>query len=170
MNEYGIQTERSHIRAHVSPTTKAVYVYRTAAGLAAIQNGTHPKLPAFQPGHDGPTAWGYVVPVEDIPDIRTLHLTGTQWWEGFRESADTSEKGRLAVGVVQRLLQNGRFPLWVAADEVSDMGLQLEGTDIIAWGNWRIQVKCDYKAGPRALGGTGNLYLQVEEINPLGKY
>ena len=35
---------------------------------------------------------------------------------------------------------------------------------IVVNGKWRIQVKCDYDAGP---GGTGNLFLQTAECNPL---
>ncbi len=46
--------------------------------------------------------------------------------------------------------------------------MQIRGVDIVVRGQWRIQVKCDYDAGRGKDGsGTGNLFLQVAERNPL---
>ena len=53
---------------------------------------------------------------------------------------------------------------------VKEMDLQINGVDIVINMNTKIQVKCDYRGGPKAYGGTGNLYLQVRECNPFGKH
>jgi hypothetical protein len=50
--------------------------------------------------------------------------------------------------------------------------VQIDGDDIVVLtgaNRVHIQVKCDYPGGDKALGGTGNLYLQVAERNPLKK-
>jgi hypothetical protein len=91
----------------------------------------------------------------------------------FDEAADTSDKGRKAVELVAAMIRNGLFPLPYAvgqldSDPAKDM--QINGDDIIVdlgANRVHIQVKCDFRGGDKALGGTGNLYLQVAERNPL---
>ena len=169
--EHGIFSENSHIRAHVAPVTRSVYVFRTQAALDILKDKGHQyeMATAGQSGVDGPTALGYKIPWQEIPDIRRVQWKSNPWWERFSVSDSTSEKGRKAVEVVAELLKIGRFPLWCAgpAKDSEDIKLQRKGTDIMLWGQWRIQVKCDYSAGPKADGGSGNLYLQVAERNPL---
>lgn len=60
----------------------------------------------------------------------------------------------------------GRFPFWIDAKEDERQGVQIKGTDVVVFCNQRIQVKCDYKAGPKP-EGTGNVFLQKSESNPL---
>lgn len=164
--DYGIRDERSHIRAHVSPQTKRVYVFRTSKILDLIARNNYKSVPAYQPGFDFPTATGYLVPVSDVPDIRVLAWQSYQWWLEFDERASTTAKGRKAVWVVRELMRLGRFPLWFDGAEVEDKQIDIEGTDIIVAGRWRIQVKCDWKAGAKEHGGSGNLFIQIQECNP----
>ncbi len=89
-------------------------------------------------------------------------------WETFTPELTTSQKGKLAVRVVCYLMKVGRFPLWINAEESQDREVQISGADIVVCCNRRVQVKCDYYAGPRP--GTGNLFLQKAECNPRGLF
>jgi len=61
----------------------------------------------------------------------------------------------------------GMFPLWARAKESDLAKLQIEGTDVLLVGEWRIQVKCDFYAGDGSHpSATGNLFLQTAELNP----
>ena len=90
---------------------------------------------------------------------------------GFIETLSTSEKGDRAVDIVSAFLKSGRFPLWLEGEFVTDREIQITGTDIKVKGNWKIEVKCDFRAsderGQPHPNCTGNLYLQVAERNPL---
>ena len=161
--EHGIQTEDSDIRCHVAPGTRTIFVFRTAAALSIMEAAV--ERAASQPGVVGVTARGRVVQWHAIPGIRRLRWESVEWWTWFSRDQSTTEKGRNAVLVVQRLLGAGRFPIWCGyVGESLDVDIQISGTDLIVAGHWRIQVKCDYDAGP---GGTGNLFLQTAECNPL---
>jgi len=167
---HGIFSENSDIRAHVAPGTKAVYVFKTADAIELLKLKQYKMRPASQPGFTGITAMGYLVPWGDIPDIRRIgNYTSDPWWENFSERDSTSAKGRKACEVVSKLLKMGRFPLWCIGpvDDTKNISLQIKGTDILLWGRWRIQVKCDYNAGE---GGSGNLFLQIAERNPLRQF
>jgi hypothetical protein len=166
LHDYGIQNEESDIRAHVSVVTRTVYVFETSAARAAI--AAHPDCPikfAGQPGCNGPTGKGYVMPLAWIDGVRRVRFRWVRW-EEFQPTMSTSEKGALAVEFVVTLLKYGRFPLWIAATESDDGSVQIAGTDIVVAAHKRIQVKCDWKSGDPPLG-TGNVFLQTAEVNPL---
>ena len=170
--DHGIQTEESDIRCHVAPGTRNIFVFQTAAAQALIAKCEDDRSAlsflrssASQPGVTGVTAQGYAVPWDLIPGIRRLEWRTIDWWTWFSPDQSTSEKGHHAVSVVQHLLQDGRFPLWChPPSESTHAATQIAGTDLDLRGRWRIQVKCDYNAGP---GGTGNVFLQGAECNPL---
>jgi hypothetical protein len=164
----GIQTEKSDIRAHVSVVNQTIYVFPTQAGLDAVNKHAPPLRTAGQPGVDGPTAEGWLVRPEWIRGLRKLHFISWPYWNEFTEELSTGIKGQLAVDVVLECLRGGRFPIWIDADEASGKEIQLQGVDILLFCNKRIQVKCDYRAGPPP--GTGNLFLQKAERNPLKIY
>jgi len=167
LRKHGIQTEDSDIRCHVAPGTRNIFVFRTAIANAVIASGLYPVRTAGQPGVIGVTGLGAIPPWDAIPGIRRLRWYSVEWWTWFARDQSTSEKGAHAVQVVQHLLGAGRVPLWCGdVDESKDATTQIAGTDIVVAGPWRIQVKCDYDAGP---GGTGNLFLQTAECNPLGR-
>lgn len=159
---YGIQNEGSDYRAHVSPTARAVFVYRTKAGIAAVTSGKYRDKPASQNGII--TARGYPVPWHDIKGIRRIEIPDSIWKKAsIQETDGLGEKGRKAVRVVCWMLNNGLFPLSASHEVIEDAEMQVSGLDIVVKTRARIQVKCDYAAGK-----TGNLYLQVAECNPFG--
>jgi len=162
--EYGIQHEKGVIRAHVGVLACKVYVFRAERAVTVM--GKFRQCHAFQPGVNGATAIGYAVPVGAIPGLRTLRIS-TDWTTIFNQDDSTSEKGKSAVAIVRRLLRDARFPLPCDPRLVDNVRMQIEGDDIIVEGRWRIQVKCDYRAGDGHPLCTGNLYLQTHERNPL---
>lgn len=166
--EHGIQTENSDIRVHVAPGTRQIFVFQTQAVLN-LDLTKYREVTAGQPGVNYKTSRGRLIPPEDIPDIRIFRDGNCPWWEVFDEKESTSTKGKKAVAVVERMLRAGRFPLWLLyARDSARLEVQRGGTDILLHGMWRIQVKCDFHAGRNANGeGTGNLYIETAELNPL---
>ena len=167
--EYGIQLERSDIRVHVSPATRRLYVFPTADAQRLLdeRGADYPEVRARQPGVDYVTALGRLVPCTDVPRLQIVHLDTCAWWEKFRPEHATTTKGRMAVDVVCWALRQGRLPLWVNdARESENVSLQRSGVDVLLTARFRIQVKCDWTAGPVEWGGSGNLFLQHAEANP----
>lgn len=164
---YGIQTEQSDIRAHVSMAANKVYVYRTEDGRQLANSGKYRSLPVKTQGIV--TAEGYIIPPRDIPGCRAIDIP-EHYRNSIRETDNTSEKGRKAVEIVSFLLTNGLFPIGMQPRVITETDLQIEGTDITVHAQARIQVKCDYKAGCKDHGGTGNLFIQTAECNPFKQY
>ena len=163
--EYGIHTEDSDIRAHVSGVDKTVYVFRTRNGVSAIEKNNPPLRNAGQPGVKGPTAEGWLVRLEWVDDLRRLIFHSWPLWDELSRATSTTDKGRLAVECVLDTMRKGRFPFWIDASEDDRENVQRKGTDILIFARKRVQVKCDYRAGE-----TGNLFLQRAERNPLKRY
>lgn len=174
--DYGIQNEQSDIRAHVAVLAGKVYVYSTVKGLATLQAGIQqgiytPRGAYTEVGHRGEklqTATGYAVPVADIKHM-AIDAAALIKLQNFAETDSTTVKGNKAVAVVQALLRHGLFPLPVSGEIVTDVHMQRSGLDVVVQGRWRIQVKCDWRAGSGAPGCTGNLFLQTAECNPFGR-
>ena len=164
--EYGIHTEASDIRAHVSVVNRTVYVFQTRHGVEAIERVRPPLRTASQPGVVGPTAEGWVIGVDEIPDLRRVKFVSWPEWPEFSERLTTTAKGALAVRCVIAAMKLGRFPFWLDASEDERENVQILGTDILVFCRKKVQVKCDYRSGDRPLG-TGNLFLQRAERNPL---
>lgn len=164
---YGIQNEQSDIRAHVGVLAGCVYVYRTADGIQAISGHNGKPKQAFQPGVDYATALGYPIPWKNIPRILAIPCRKLIEHYNILPTDTTSEKGVKASRVVESLIRSGYFPLPVKPEEVKSAVIQRQGIDLIVQGQWRIQVKCDYRAGEGHRECTGNLYLQIAELNPL---
>ena len=161
--EYGIQTEKSDVRAHVSVVNKTIYIFPTKNGLEAIERNKPPMADAGQPGVVGRTATGWLVKLEWIEDLRQLRFHSWRGWELFRPSMSTTEKGQLAIQCVVEVMRLGRFPFWLDASEDERENVQISGTDILVFCRKKVQVKCDWRAGE-----TGNVFLQRAERNPLG--
>lgn len=167
---YGIQSEESDIRAHVSIATRHVYIYSTKLGLGIIAQPNGYRLVPVYTGNIQ-TAKGYLVPPGDIPGCEHVSIPDDVFVDvKFSIRDNTSEKGRKAVLVVRQMLKRGLLPIDLKVEEIDDEAIQISGTDIIVSTKVKIQVKCDWKAGHRELGGTGNLFLQVAECNPLGMH
>lgn len=163
--DFGIQNEGSDIRAHVCVLARTVYVYPTVCGIKAIESGKYKARPAKQPGYESATAWGYLVPPDEIERCVPVSASKVIMAAMFRQDDSTSIKGEKAVAVVAHLLRIGWFPLPVDPKIILDAEMQIAGTDILVQAKYRIQVKCDYQGG-KGMICTGNLYLQTAEINP----
>lgn len=175
MPEYGIQNERSHTRAHVCPRVQRVYIYPTENARKLIEGGNLTRKSATQPGVNGKTTGrGYVVKPDQISGCVCIQLPSRTWQHvDIRREQSTSEKGRRAVRLVMGMVKHRMIPMPASADEIQDYDLQVSGADVIVdhpAGRYVVQVKCDYNGGPREYGGTGNLFLQTWEINPLKRH
>lgn len=168
--EYGIQNEESDIRIHIGVVTRRAFVFSTNAGRNAIKDKTRDQSVNTYTGKIV-TAKGYPIPPDKIDDCLSILIppdifaeakfSAGQWDE------DTSTKGKRAIFVVREMLKRGLIPLNIQISEVTDKDIQISGTDISVTGlRNKIQVKCDWAAGPRYEGGTGNLFIQVAECNP----
>jgi hypothetical protein len=171
---YGIQSEESHLRAHVCPKVKRIYVYPTSCGIAALQNGI--ETLGYQPGAIGPTANGRRVKPFDIEKCVALQINDKVWkLFKFKKDESTTVKGEKAANLVKAMITAGIFPLPISCLVDTDMSkrIQIQGADVFVWtlkGRIHIQVKCDFIGGERYLGGSGYLYLQTAERNPLKKF
>lgn len=174
--DYGIQNESSDIRVHVCPVVQRVYVYPTHCGVAVIESGKYKIVSGYQKGFDFATAKGYLVPPFDIPRCASITLRKTVWaYIGFVQDDTTSQKGNKALRLVIGMIKKGLLPIPALGEEISEHDIQIKGQDIIIKSgaitqkDIRIQVKCDYPGGEKLLGGSGNLFLQIQECNP-GQY
>lgn len=163
--EYGIQTENSDVRAHVSVVNKSIFAYETKNGIKAIEKYRPKEAFASQPGVDGATAKGWLVRPEWIDGLIRLNYVSWPYWHLFNLSMTTTQKGSLAVQCVFDCMKIGRFPFWINATEEDRENIQIKGVDIVVFCRKKIQVKCDWYSGP--FPGTGNLFLQSAERNPL---
>lgn len=171
MVEYGISQCESKFCVHVGFQVGCIYMFPTSAGQEAVENKLGIVRSANQPGVVYATARGRAVPwrqVRGIEEIRIPEDILTRLSCQRRES--TSIKGHKALMVVKELLLRGLLPIELQLGEVKESDLQIKGFDIIVRANLTIQVKCDYRCGTRDLGGTGNVYLQTHELNPLKKF
>lgn len=160
--EYGIMTENSDIRAHVSRINKTIYVFQTKHGVDAIEKHKPPLATATQPGANGKTTGvGWLVKYYWVQDIRRIKRDAWSRWEEYKNDWSTTKKGRWAVDCVLGIMRKGYFPLWIDAQEDDRKNIQVKGTDILIFARKKIQVKNDYK-----LGESGNLFLQKAECNP----
>lgn len=173
---YGIQNERSDLRAHVCPVVRRVYVFPTEEGQRIIKTGKWRRTAGYQKGVDGPTAMGYLVPPFAICRCIALEVRDVAWDAvRFSDEDDTTTKGHKAVLLVENMIRAGLFPLPYVIHECETelaKAVQIDGDDIVVLtgaNRVHIQVKCDYPGGDKTLGGTGNLFLQVQERNPLKK-
>jgi hypothetical protein len=164
--EYGLHTEQSDIRAHVSVVNKTIYVFPTRNAVETVRRIQPPVRPAYQKGVVGRTAEGWLVRVADIPDLRKRQFLSWEGWTQFRQDLDTARKGQLAVLCVIACMKRGYFPIWFDASEDDRANVQILGTDILVFCRKKIQVKCDYHGGDKP-AGTGHLFLQRAERNPL---
>lgn len=165
---YGIQNCNSDYVVHVGFCVGAIYVFPTVSGKAAVESGQYPGRPAFQPRVEGPTAWGYKVPWEEINGCREFIIpTDILTTVDCKPRESTTIKGKKAERVVNEMLARGLISLNLTAASVRDESTQIRGIDAVV-PSVTVQVKCDYRCGPRERGGTGNLYLQTQERNPRG--
>ena len=108
--KHGIQTEQSHLRAHVCPKAHKVYVFPTQAALDIMSAKQYRLVTARQPGIDIVTAKGYLVPPFDIEQCVAITLRPGVW-DMISWSDSTYWKGRQATILVMGLIKKGLFPI-----------------------------------------------------------
>ena len=166
---HGILTENSHLRVHVCPKERRIYIFPTESGIKAIESNRYVVENAHQPGTDVVTARGCWVPADDIQCCICISPRGAAWEAmRFSDADSLSEKGRKALRFVKAIIKSGLFPGSLGGIEITDRDLQIEGMDIIisklTLPERRLQVKCDYA------GGYHGLYLQIAECNPFSRH
>lgn len=166
---YGIQTDKSDYRAHVCPRDQAVYVFETSRMASFVGLNIFGKIPARQKGVQGVSGYGYTVPLKCVPwclgvEIpKDLQIPVERW-----ETMDTIGKGDSSVDTVKAMVEREliRFgrPSEVHKVPKGSLDAQWLLGDLVV--GLRVEVKCDLPGG---MMGTGNLYIQTEEKNPLSK-
>lgn len=167
MIKYGIEEEQSDIRAHVSLPGRRVTVYRTADMVALISSNSYQEKEATQPGVAFATGKGWTVPIGHIQPQFVMTSDVFPWEDWTHHLMDCGQKGDMAVICVKAAILANKFPLWVCAHVNGDKELDIRGTDIFVSAKRHIQVKYDALSYPRDEGGTGNLFIQSHECNPL---
>jgi len=163
--EYGIRTEQSDYRIHVSFCNGKAYAFPTENGRKAINPDKHKEFQAGQPGVSYITGIGYKVPWTDIDDCQEIGVPDDVLRHAsFQKEAPTTEKGQKAMIVACELLQRGMVQMPMRACVITEKDLQIRGQDLIVTSRLVIQVKCDYWAGLYGLS------MQTAERNPLGRH
>jgi hypothetical protein len=165
MFNFGILQEESDYRVHICFVEGYAYLFKTSAGRDACNSGIFKMRQAFQPGVDGATANGYIVPPMKIEGCKRIQIpTNILQQVNCVEFDKTTAKGNKAVECVRQMFKLGLLPISIETKFIEDKDIQIKGIDIIVIAHTKIEVKCDYKGGVQ---GTGNLYLQIAERNPL---
>ena len=169
LKDYGIQTDESDFRIHISFFTGTAYIFPTVSGRKAIALELGEVFEASQKGTDKITGIRRKVPWEIIEDCREIDIP-----DGWREDVgydkdtfyhkSTSEKGRAAEKVTYRLLKAGRVPIPLESQFVTDKDIQQQGKDFIIRATISIECKCD------AWAGRTGVRLQTAESNPFKRY
>jgi hypothetical protein len=168
--KHGIEEDESTYRIHVGFQAKAIYVFLTENGRKAADVSRQEKL-AGQPGVNYKTAKGKAVPWQKIEGCAEIPIPLDILSQvDCHQYNSTSIKGQKAVQVVKEMFLRGLIPLSFCVSEVTEQDLQVRGLDIVVESSVTIQIKCDYRCGSRHLGGTGNIFLQTHECNPLNMY
>jgi len=166
---YGIQNEVADLRFHVGVITRMVFIFEPKYVLKLIASCKYSSASAYTGNIK--TANGYLIPPGDIPNLRETRIPWDIFTDGqFNEKDNTTQKGIKALNVVRKMIRCGIISTILTTVEVNDKDLQIEGTDIMPILAESYQVKCDWKAGPKSLGGSGNLYIQTAECNPLHRW
>lgn len=169
--KYGILDEDSDIRLHVAVKARRVYFFPTRACKRLVErDNDYHSSPAYTDGKV--TGVGYLVPPGDIGGCISVEIPDDIFRQAdfpkdqYDKKTTTSDKGNKAVLVATAMLTMGLFPITLKIEEVKAKTMQIKGLDIIVKTEIKIQVKCDWRAGHREFGGTGNLFIQMEECNP----
>lgn len=162
---YGIQNEGSDFRCHVGYQVQRVYVFPTQSGRIALNTGLYRKVPVVTNGII--TAEGYPIPISHIDGMKEI-IIPINTYSKYKITKDQRKNlmGQLATAIVVDMLIANLIPLPVALGPEPDKALQIDGCDILINASLKVQVKCDWMAGSKSLGGSGNVFLQVAECNP----
>lgn len=179
---HGVAQEMVHLRCHVVPDNKLIFLFTQDAALQALKVAPtkgYDLISASQDGVDGITGVCYGIPfgrelhewAVPIPDEIWLTIPPPFSYKE-RHALSTTAKGNKALAVVKMALDNDvlkleRFSTRSGLSIVTDRKSQIEGSDIVVslTANVRIQVKCDLRAFR-----YHSLALQLSETNPLKRF
>lgn len=163
MPAYGVQSEKSDIHVHVAPGTRLVMAVMTSELQMVMWNYPEAVSETFR---------GRKVPLGVLNSLRYLQ-TKPEWWGMFHPSQhwdSPSVKGDKARQLLTQIIDQGWFFVWPHQQKITDeKAWQLDGEDILLK-PLRLQVKCDWIAGPKEKGGSGNIFAQTHETNQFGRY
>ena len=166
---YGIQNDYADLRYHVGVVVKKVFVFMPEKARDALSNGEYRKV-CVRMGKIV-TATGYLVPYTDISGCRMVDIPGELYdGAGFYYQDSPKVKGEKAERLVRKMIVSGLLSTILTTVSVDDENMQVQDIDLVVLQAREIQVKCDWRAGPTELGGTGYLFLQDAECNPLRIY
>jgi len=176
--DYGLQNEESDYRAHVGYKTQHVFVFPTKPTQHLLQEiertSKYKAVPVFSYSAHGETiqtARGYPIPLSDLPSLQEI-LIPIDLYRKYEISPKDPTKisGQKAVLIVFEMIRRHLVLLPLEVQEVVSKSLQIKGQDIVISMNCRMQVKCDFRAGRKERGGTGNVFLQTAECNPFRSF
>lgn len=171
LKNFGIQNWESEYMIHVCPKPGKVYIYKTEIGQDAADSGLYPQKSVWTKLPNGSkceTARGYAVPWHRLAGIRFYNIPNDLLQAHKRVArASPSRKGRWAEWVFQEMRKRGLIDHDTSSIMVNDLGAQLRGIDIEIQAP-TYQVKYDGPGGHKEFDGSGNLFLQTDECNPLG--
>jgi hypothetical protein len=166
--EYGIWSEKSHYRVHVSASEKVAFIFETEEARELIRNGRYRKTSAFI--NQQKSAEGVLLPVTHLTSCSSIDIGIMDWiHSGFFKAKTTKQKGDAAEELVADLFEKGKFGF---GQEVTryyweDKVEQLQGVDMTVWEGewgWNIEVKFDKSCGTeQKKGSTGNFFIQTAE-------
>jgi len=163
--EYGIQNDKSDYHAHVGCIVRKAFVFKTAEAHGLILSNRY-ALKSVSLDGAIVTARGYAVPLSHLK-IQSVIIPPSIWDRNTICKTDSTDvKGLRAVAMVRWLLTNGRIALPLQSDIINDISLQIDGHDIVISNTLRMQIKCDFVAGEKTDGGSGNIFIQTMECNP----
>ena len=167
--EHGIMQDESDYRIHVGFRVGAIYVFPTESGKAAVRSGKYPVKYAGQQGTSLTTSQAIIPSWRELRGVKEIKIPdGLLQAANCKKSESTSIKGKKAVMIVQAMHQMGLIPIRFTITEIKSESMQIKGVDM-ATKPITLQVKCDFECGDKSKGGTGNLYLETHECNPLGR-
>lgn len=169
--DYGIFSEVSDFRVHVCPIAKRLYVYPTQNATDLLLNAVkhYPKVNGKT--QEQITSEGYLVPPEDIPACFCILPKADLWAVApIHARMTATQKGEAALKIVKAAAERGLLPIKMKVEIITDFDEQIEGVDVRVKGEACLQVKCDFAGGDKAAGGSGNLFLQIAEANPLKQH
>lgn len=169
--EYGIQTENSDYRAHVGYKTQHIFVFPTKNGLKEVVKFNNIGKRTVSIDGKTITAKGYPISISSIEGMQSIFIPQDIYkkYTIYPDMA-TTIKGQLAVQIVFEMLKRTLISLPINVDIKNNKAIQIKGTDIVINSKLKIQVKCDFNAGDKKHGGTGNVFLQTDECNPYKLY
>lgn len=170
--EWGIQTEDSTHHLHIDVWDNMAFIFPTSDGVNSLPDpvgcvneedwtasGYYIVYPKWANGY--PTARGIRIQYSEINNCKAIKMPIHIDDNVDYDKMSTSEKGRLAEGISDMLLQAGAVPIQMSTVVVNAKDAQISGTDLTC-NPIKIQIKFDRQCN------KNGLFLQTHERNPYG--